>query len=64
MKKHLKTVLKHIKGAGKQIAKDLITAIIKSAAIVALKEWVIVPLMKQLKKIYDRNPEMERQFGL
>ena len=64
MKKCLRGLAKHIKGATKQIAKDLAIAIVKSAAIVAMKEWIIVPLMKQLKKIYDRNPEMERQFGL
>ena len=64
MKKHLAKLAKEAAKIGKQIAKDLAIAIAKSAMIVALKEFVIVPLMKKLKKIYDRNPEMERQFGL
>lgn len=64
MKKHMKKLTREIIKIGKQVAKDLAIAIVKSAAIVALKEFVMVPLMKKLKGIYDRNPEMERQYGL
>ena len=64
MKKHMKKLTREIIKIGKQVAKDLAIAIVKSAAIVALKEFVIVPLMKKLKSIYDRNPEMERQYGI
>ena len=59
-----KKLVKEISKIGGKIVKELAVAIAKSALIVAIKEWVVVPLMRRLKKIYDRNPEFERQFGL
>ena len=64
MKNHIKKLSKEIVKIGKQVVKDLAVAIVKSAVIVAIKEFVVVPLMKKLKRIYDRNPEMDRQFDL
>ena len=59
-----KKLIKEIGQIGGKIVKELAVAIAKSALIVAIKEFVVVPLMRKLKRIYDRNPEFERQFGL
>ena len=41
-----------------QAAKDVVMSIVKSAVVVAINHYAVQPIMKKLKKIYDRNPQM------
>ena len=61
---NMKTILKELKKVGMECLKELGKAILKSALAAAINEFIILPLMRRLKAIYKRNPEMEREFGL
>lgn len=60
----MKEMLKELKKIGKQCLVEVGKALLKSALAAALNEFIILPLMRKLKEIYNRNPEMEREFGL